>query len=107
LNYEVRGWFKVPATCFFPVPDVDSGCVTLVQRERRLLGRTLTGRFVKTVKRGFSQRRKMLLKLLRPEWPGGDVEAAFERLGLARDVRAEMLSVEQWADLTKALSGHE
>jgi 16S rRNA (adenine1518-N6/adenine1519-N6)-dimethyltransferase len=107
LNYEVRGWFKVPATCFFPVPDVDSGCVTLVARDRRLLGRELTGSFVKIVKRGFSQRRKMLMKLLRADWPGERLAVAFEKLGLARDVRAETLSVERWAELTKALTGYE
>ena len=30
--FEPRGWFKIPAACFFPVPDVDSACVTLERR---------------------------------------------------------------------------
>ena len=33
LNYEPQAWFKIPASCFFPEPDVDSACVCLVRRE--------------------------------------------------------------------------
>src|SRR5436190_22884844 len=31
LRYEPHGCFKVPASCFFPQPDVDSACVTLLR----------------------------------------------------------------------------
>ena len=37
LHYESRGWFKIPAGCFFPAPEVDSACVCLVRREQPLL----------------------------------------------------------------------
>ncbi|MCL4176250.1 MAG: ribosomal RNA small subunit methyltransferase A [Verrucomicrobia bacterium] len=104
LNYEARGWFKVPAGCFFPVPEVDSACVTLVRRADGLVRAGLTGAFVRIVKRGFSQRRKMLLKLLRQDWPIIDLERTFQRLGLAKEVRAETVSVEQWAALTVLLA---
>jgi len=104
LNYEARGWFKVPAGCFFPVPEVDSACVTLVRRADGLVRAALTGALVRIVKRGFSQRRKMLLKLLRQDWPIVDLERAFQRLGLAKEVRAETVSVEQWAALTVMLA---
>ena len=33
LNYEPQTWFKIPASCFFPEPEVDSACVCLVRRE--------------------------------------------------------------------------
>ena len=39
LDYEPRDWFKVPAGCFFPEPDVDSACVCLVRRRSPLLWR--------------------------------------------------------------------
>ena len=103
MNYEVRGWFKVPAACFFPVPEVDSACVTLARREHRLLRAERTETFVRIVKRGFSQRRKMLLKLLRQDWPESAVEQAFCDLGLASGIRAERVGIEQWAALTESL----
>ena len=37
LRYQPHGLFKVPPGCFFPPPDVDSACITLVQREHELL----------------------------------------------------------------------
>ncbi len=107
LNYEARGWFKVPAGCFFPVPEVDSACVTLVRRADRLAGAEHTGVFVRIVKRGFSQRRKMLLKLLRQDWPRVDLERTFQRLGLAKEIRAETVSVDQWAALTVLLAASQ
>src|SRR5690349_18350482 len=33
LTHEPSGLFKIPAGCFFPPPDVDSACITLVRRE--------------------------------------------------------------------------
>jgi 16S rRNA (adenine1518-N6/adenine1519-N6)-dimethyltransferase len=104
LNYAVTGWFKVPASCFFPVPEVDSACVTLVRREPRLLPPDRTEDFVRIVKQGFSQRRKMLLKLLRQDWPEATLTRAFRELGLESGVRAEKLAVAQWAALTKSLT---
>ena len=61
LDYEPRGWFKIPATCFFPSPDVDSACVALVRRGRPLLADPHRKEFVKIVKRSFSQRRNRCL----------------------------------------------
>jgi 16S rRNA (adenine1518-N6/adenine1519-N6)-dimethyltransferase len=104
MNYAVRGWFKVPATCFFPVPEVDSACATLVRREQGSLRPELIEVCVRIVKRGFSQRRKMLLKLLRQDWPIAELEGAFQRLGLANAVRAEMVSIEQWVALAESLA---
>ena len=61
LDYEVRDIFKIPASCFFPEPDVDSACVVLDRREQPLLPEDLRAAIVKIVKRAFSQRRKMML----------------------------------------------
>ena len=69
LDYEPREWFKIPAGCFFPAPDVDSACVVLIRRAQPLLPENQHATFVKIVKRAFSQRRKMMLKLLREDWP--------------------------------------
>ena len=103
LDYEPRSWFKIPASCFFPEPDVDSGCVCLVRREQALLAQEARATFSRVVKRGFSQRRKMMLKLLKQDWPEPRLTAEFERLKLSPQIRAEEVSLEQFAQLAQAL----
>ena len=38
-------WFKIPADCFFPAPDVDSACVVLERRAQPLLPENLRASF--------------------------------------------------------------
>jgi 16S rRNA (adenine1518-N6/adenine1519-N6)-dimethyltransferase len=104
LNYEPRGSFKIPADCFFPAPDVDSACVILNRRATPLLSENLRASFVKIVKRGFSQRRKMMLKLLKQDWPVDKLAAAFAELKISPQERAEKLSLEQFVALTEKLN---
>ena len=104
LDYEPRGWFKIPASCFFPAPNVDSACVTLVRREKPLLPEEQHAAFVKIVKRAFSQRRKMMLKLLKTEWPAEKLQQAFTGMNISPMERAEKLSLEQFVNLTKLLA---
>jgi 16S rRNA (adenine1518-N6/adenine1519-N6)-dimethyltransferase len=99
LNYSPRQWFKIPAGCFFPKPAVDSACVCLLRRERPLLDADRRGIFVRMVKRGFSQRRKTVLKLLKDHGPEGTVEHAFKQLGLSSQARAENLSLPNYCQL--------
>ncbi len=103
LRYEPRGCFKIPSSCFHPVPDVDSACVVLVRRSQMLLDHAQGRTFTRIVKRGFSQRRKMMLKLLKQDWPAVKLEAAYATLGLDAQVRAEKLSLEQFVELTRHL----
>jgi 16S rRNA (adenine1518-N6/adenine1519-N6)-dimethyltransferase len=103
IAYRPAEWFKIPAGCFFPEPDVDSACVVLVRREQPLLAETLRSEFAAIVKRSFSQRRKMMAKLLKTDWPAATVEAVFGRVPLPLDVRAENVSLEQFVTLTALL----
>ncbi len=103
LDYEPRDWFKIPPECFFPSPDVDSACVCLVRRATPLLPENLRATFVKIVKRGFSQRRKMMLKLLKQDWAVDKLAAAFAGLKISPQERAEKLSLEQFVALTEKL----
>jgi len=105
LDYEPRESFKIPASCFFPEPEVDSACVVLERRATPLLPENQRETFVKIVKRSFSQRRKMMLKLLREDWPLEKLEQAFGELRITPQERAEKLSLEQFVDLTKKLGG--
>ncbi len=103
LDFSPRGWFKIPPGCFFPSPDVDSACVCLVRREPPLLADEKRAAYVQIVKRSFSQRRKMMLKLLKQDWPKEKLDAAFAALNISPQERAEKLSLEQFVALTEKL----
>ncbi len=104
LRYEVADWFKIPAACFFPAPEVDSACLSLRRRAQPLLlGEETEAVYVRLVKTAFSQRRKMMLKLLKTVWPTGQMDAAFGALGLPASIRAEAVSLEQFVQLARRL----
>jgi 16S rRNA (adenine1518-N6/adenine1519-N6)-dimethyltransferase len=103
LHYHCDDWFRVSPGCFFPEPRVDSLCLRLTRRDTPVLSRDLEPAFRDTVRRGFSQRRKMLRNLLRADWPATDVQSAMRSAALEADVRAEDLSLTQFASLTEYL----
>jgi 16S rRNA (adenine1518-N6/adenine1519-N6)-dimethyltransferase len=103
LRYEPKGHFVIPADCFFPVPDVDSACVTLDRRAPPLLPAEQHAVFDQLVKLSFSQRRKMMLKLLKRDWPVEKLAAIFSTMGLSPQIRAEKVTLEQFVFLTKQL----
>jgi 16S rRNA (adenine1518-N6/adenine1519-N6)-dimethyltransferase len=105
LRYTAGDWFKIPAACFFPAPKVDSACVTLERRTKPLLPWEVERTFVRVVKRAFSQRRKMMLKLLKQDWPAELLEMALANVGLDLTIRGEAVSLEAFARLALALHG--
>ncbi len=104
LHYQPKEQFKIPASCFFPEPDVDSACIRLIRRASPLLPKNAEPTFNALVKRAFSQRRKMMFKLLKEDWPADKILAAFNKLSLPEQVRAEQVPLEAFAALTKELS---
>lgn len=104
LAYTVKTWFRIPASCFFPAPDVDSACVTLVRRPRPLLSPAEEETFRRLVKRAFSQRRKQMAKLLRADWPPAVLANAWSRMELAPQTRAESVPLEVWVQLARLLA---
>jgi 16S rRNA (adenine1518-N6/adenine1519-N6)-dimethyltransferase len=105
LHYQAVDSFKIPPTCFFPEPGVDSAGITLVRRNPPLLESTLHTTFNRLVKRSFSQRRKTMIKLLKQDWPVEVLEPAFHQLDLGLQVRAEAVSLDQFVALTRLLDG--
>jgi 16S rRNA (adenine1518-N6/adenine1519-N6)-dimethyltransferase len=103
LDFEPRDWFKIPSGSFFPEPSIDSACVVLVRRPQLLLPEELRAVFVKIVKRAFSQRRKMMLKLLKADWPLEKLTRAFADLNISPQERAEKLSLKQFVSLAEYL----
>ena len=53
LDFQPRGWFKIPPGCFFPSPEVDSACVCLVRRATPLLAEEQRDTFRRIVKKAF------------------------------------------------------
>jgi 16S rRNA (adenine1518-N6/adenine1519-N6)-dimethyltransferase len=103
LDFVPRSFFKIPPGCFFPAPEVDSACVILERRAEPLLPEELRPTFKRLVKLAFSQRRKMMLKLLKQQWPKEKLEVAFAELKISPQERAEKLSLEQLVALAKIL----
>ncbi len=106
LDFAPQSFSKIPPECFFPSPGVDSACVVLQRRAQPLLADSQRAAFVKIVKRAFSQRRKMMLKLLKQDWAADKLADAFAELKISPQERAEKLSLEQFVALTEKLSGH-
>ncbi|MEO7168286.1 MAG: 16S rRNA (adenine(1518)-N(6)/adenine(1519)-N(6))-dimethyltransferase RsmA [Chthoniobacterales bacterium] len=91
----------VPASVFLPQPEVDSAFVRLVPRAPGELPEHQRDVLVSLVRRGFSQRRKQLGKLLKEQCP--DWARAAAEIGASIQARAEELSLEQWIALANLI----
>jgi 16S rRNA (adenine1518-N6/adenine1519-N6)-dimethyltransferase len=98
LHYRIEYLRSIAASVFIPRPEVDSAIVRVSPRMSGELPACDTTAFTRLVRRGFSQRRKQLGKLLREEI--ADWSGAADALGLNPKARAEELSLEQWIALT-------
>jgi 16S rRNA (adenine1518-N6/adenine1519-N6)-dimethyltransferase len=105
LRYEPKEWFKIPPGSFFPSPEVDSATIFLQRRAEPLLPREHVRTFQRLVKLAFSERRKMMAKLLKQQWPADRITAVFDSLGISLQARAQTVSLEQFVALTTLLAG--
>ncbi|MGZ8940961.1 MAG: ribosomal RNA small subunit methyltransferase A, partial [Limisphaerales bacterium] len=104
LRYEPAEWFKIPPGSFFPSPDVDSATILLRRRPEPLLPPEQVRIFQRLVRLAFSERRKMMAKLLKRQWPAERVTSALAELGISPQARAQTVSLEQFVALTKLLA---
>lgn len=104
LRYQPVGIFRVPAACFFPAPDVDSACVTLERRIEPLLPISLEPIFDKIVRQSFSQRRKIMFKLLKNFSTAAELNSAFLEAKIPVQARAETVKLDQFIQLANFLS---
>jgi 16S rRNA (adenine1518-N6/adenine1519-N6)-dimethyltransferase len=102
-RYATLNWFKIPAGCFFPEPAVDSAGIVLQRRAASVLSDEEESVLKRILKRSFSQRRKMMLKLLKVDWPSAHLATAFAELGLSAQTRAERVGLDQFVQLTQIL----
>jgi len=98
LHHRVKYLRTIRASVFLPRPEVDSALVRITPRDPEELPACDQELFAALVRRGFSQRRKQLGKLLRQDV--GDWEKTAQALGFDRKARAETLSLRQWIALT-------
>lgn len=102
LHHHIEYLRSVPANVFFPKPEVDSALIRVTPRDPRVFPVSDYNAFGELVRRGFSQRRKQLAKLLRENVPNWEEIASDLRLNVR--ARAEELSLEQWIALTNRIA---
>jgi 16S rRNA (adenine1518-N6/adenine1519-N6)-dimethyltransferase len=103
VRYAPESFFRIPAASFFPAPDVDSACLNMSLRLEPLLQVEELPKFKRIVKKAFSERRKMMMKLLKQEWPAERLAACFAEIGLSPQIRAEAVTLQQFVQLTNFL----
>jgi 16S rRNA (adenine1518-N6/adenine1519-N6)-dimethyltransferase len=99
---------RIKAGAFYPPPKVDSAVLRLdiMQQPAVTLpaGQGEAG-FFRVVRAGFAQKRKTLRNALSAGLgiPASQTETALNRAGIDPRRRAETLSLQEWADLTRSL----
>src|SRR3989338_5449087 len=92
---------KVPAGYFSPAQKVDSAVIKISGISKKFFKDIGEKKFFETVKKGFSQKRKMLINNLKIRLPStSDVEGSIKACNISEKARAENLSLEQWKCLT-------
>ena len=91
----------VPASSFYPAPKVDSAILKITVFDTPLVDSANLKSFFRMVKFGFSQKRKMLANSLGAglHKKPAEVRELLIKAGIAPDVRAEELEIEDWQRL--------
>lgn len=102
---EVFPVMALPASAFFPSPDVESAVVRIRVRERLACAVRDEALFFRVVRAAFSQRRKTVRNALAGglPMPAPEVEAACLQSGIASGRRGETLSLQEFAALAEAV----
>jgi 16S rRNA (adenine1518-N6/adenine1519-N6)-dimethyltransferase len=104
LHSQPRLLFSVPPGAFSPPPKVRSALVDFRMHEKLpALGAEDRAKFLDFVKRCFSQKRKSLRNNLSGIWPRAHLERELASLGWSPKLRAEQLSLGQFAALFQRL----
>lgn len=101
-GWEMAWSMRIPRSCFFPQPEVDSVCLALLPRRGGVLAQD-EERLFGVVKAAFAQRRKTLANNLKGLFEEAAVKNALREMGLEPSARGETLSVEQFIRLAELL----
>jgi 16S rRNA (adenine1518-N6/adenine1519-N6)-dimethyltransferase len=97
LHHRVQYLRTISPTVFFPRPAVDSALIRIIPRDPLELPPRDDELLMTLIRRGFSQRRKQLKKLLRAQV--ADWNAVAQNASFDPQARAEELSLVQWIAL--------
>ena len=100
--------FKVSKGSFMPPPNVDSAVIKLTLRHNDKINVQNESLMFKIVRGAFSQRRKTILNTLSSSMGVSKEDTAniIESVGLATNLRAEALTLSDYAALTEAFDKH-
>ncbi|NLT58681.1 MAG: 16S rRNA (adenine(1518)-N(6)/adenine(1519)-N(6))-dimethyltransferase RsmA [Clostridiales bacterium] len=102
---KARILFKVPADSFVPMPKVDSAVVRFDLREHPPVDCRDVAEMFNLIKLGFGQRRKTLVNAVgnQGRFAKSRIAESLEQMGLSREIRAERMTLSQFARLTDLL----
>ncbi len=101
---EPRLIHRIPRGAFYPVPQVDSAVVRVAVAPRPTVDVPDREAFFRVVRAGFGQRRKQLRNALAAglSLSRAEVDRLLQEAGIDPKRRAETLTLEEWARLTRA-----
>lgn len=95
---------QVKSKSFYPAPKVNSALVKLVVREEPLLKLSDYSYFRKTIRGGFSARRKNIKNaLMNKGFDKDKILTALEKVGISENTRSESISIEDFGRLSEEL----
>lgn len=102
---EPRVLFQVSRGSFLPPPNVDSSVIRLDVRPEAAIDIPNEKKFFALVKAAFGQRRKTILNAVAAglSVPKERIAAACDAAGIAQNARAEQMTMEQFAALSRAM----
>lgn len=105
LYSEVKTLFHLKPTSFFPWPQVESSVIKIIFLERPKVFIANEEFFLSVVRSAFGQRRKTILNSLSANFnlPKKEVELILDKVKIDSKRRPETLSIQEFADLSKAL----
>jgi 16S rRNA (adenine1518-N6/adenine1519-N6)-dimethyltransferase len=96
---------RVPADAFYPIPEVNSAVVRMRPRAKPLVECKNVHLMQQLIEAGFRQRRKMFRNSISfLKFAPSDIERIFKELNVDPQVRAERLSLQQFAMLADAFN---
>jgi 16S rRNA (adenine1518-N6/adenine1519-N6)-dimethyltransferase len=103
-DYAARPLMKIPGSCFFPPPNVDSQAILLTRLDKSQVDKADREVFLSLNRTLFAQRRKTIANNLKARFE--NVEQRLREAGIEPSRRAETLSVSEIAAMAKAFRQH-
>lgn len=106
VYFAARPGINVSRDYFTPPPEVDSQTIILTRHTEPLVSPAERGDFFRTVRAGFSERRKKLRSSLAGSLhlPKSRVDDILHQAGIAPDARAQELSIDEWKTLSREIT---